>query len=121
MTVYLDQEVEGNGTYNFGGAQIQYMLCYLDILGPNVFVADTENPDILGRAGWVVLGSRDAYGTGVDTPFWNEKIWVNSQFFQWHPQPTVHPGDPPDLCVWASDVRWAFSPGTHGFLLVVGI
>ena len=121
MTVYLDQEISNSGAYHFGGAQIQYVLVELDVLGPDVFIADLHNADQLLRAGWFSLGSTSSYGTGSDHPFWNEREWINFKSFQWHPVPTVHPSDPPDLCVWASDVRWALSPGTHGFMLVFGV
>lgn len=121
MTVYLDQEIEGNGSYNFGAAQIQYALVELDVLGPSVFVNDLTNADQLLNAGWFAFGSTDTYGTAVSHPFWTERKWINFQSFQWHPEPTRLPAAASDLCIWATHVRWALSPGTHGFMLIVGI
>jgi hypothetical protein len=121
MTVLLDQEITGNGQYNFGGNQVQYLLVDLDVLGPDVAVVDTTNPDQIARAGWLSLGSRDVFGSGVEHPFWNERIWINFASFQWHPQPTVWGNNSPDFAVWASDIRWALSPQTHGYLLVIGL
>jgi hypothetical protein len=121
MTVYLDAEITGSDSYHFGGAQIQYMLVYLDTLGPDVRIPDTNNPDQIGFAGWLALGSEADYGPDFPNLFWTERIWINFQHFQWHPVPTRNPGDAVDLVVWASDVRWALSPGTHGFLLVFGV
>jgi hypothetical protein len=121
LTVYLDTAISGSGQQHFGGAQIQYVLIHLDNVGPDVFVADLANPDQLLKAGWFALGSEDAYGTSAVHVFWAERKWINFVDFLWHPEPTVHPFDGPDLCVWASDIRWALSPGTTGLMLVVGI
>lgn len=121
MTVLLDAEISGSGQVNFGGAQVQYVLVHLDHIGPEGFVADLTNSDQLLKAGYFALGSRDSYGTSVEHVFWTERIWINWMDFQWHPIPTVHPFDGTDFCVWASDIRWALSPETHGFILVIGI
>lgn len=121
MTIYLDQAISGNGSYHFGGAQIQYVLVHLDSVGGEVFVSDLTNPDVLIKAGWFALGSEDSYGTSSTHVFWTERKWINYLDFQWHPEPTVIPSGGIDLCVWASDIRWAMSPGTSGLMLVVGI
>jgi len=121
LTVFLDSAISGNGSFHFGGVPIQYVLVHFTALGPAVFVSDLANPDQLLNAGYFSLGSEDPYGTGTNHVFWNERIWLNWHDFQWHPIPTVHPGDAPDLCVWASDIRWALSPGTTALMLVVGI
>lgn len=121
MTVLLDAEITGNGQYNFGGNQVQYVLVSLDVLGPQVFVADLGNPDMLGQAGWFALGSRSLFQAETEQPFWTERHWINWQRFQWHPEPTVQAFTTGDLCVWASDIRWHLSPDTHGYLLVIGI
>jgi hypothetical protein len=121
VTVYLDQEISGNGQYNFGGARINFVLIELDVLGPKVFIADLGNTDQIAQAGWFALGSRSDYGTSVDHVFWTERKWINFQSFEWHPEPTVDVAAATDLAVWASDVRWALSPGTHGFMFVFGV
>lgn len=121
MTVFLDQEISGSDSFHFGGASIQYVLVHLDVLGPTVFVKDLANADQLLNAGYFALGSSDTYSTGDENVFWQERIWINWQFFQWHPIPTRLPAAASDLTVWASDIRWALPPGTHGFLLVVGL
>lgn len=120
MTVYLDQEISGVGQYNFGSAQIQYVLVELDVLGPKVFVADLTNVDQIAQAGWIALGSRSEYGTGLEHVFWTERMWLNFKSFEWHPQPTRDVASATDLAVWATDIRWALSLNTHGYMLVVG-
>jgi hypothetical protein len=120
MTVYVSQEIEGNGSVNFGGAQIQYLLIELDELGPKVFIADLGNTDQLAQAGWFSLGNRSSFGTGTEHVFWNERRWINFQSFMWHPEPTRDVAAATDLAVWASDIRWALSLNTHGFIEVVG-
>lgn len=121
MTLLLDAEISGSNQYNFSGNMVQYMLVYLDVLGPDVRVTDLNNVDQIGFAGWLSLGSDSEYQGSPTRTYWNERIWINFQAFQWHPIPTVHAFDTPDFAVWASRIRWALSPGTHGFLQVIGI
>jgi hypothetical protein len=120
MTVLLDAEIEGSGQFNFGGAEVQYVLVELDVLGPQVFIADVANPDHLAQAGWFALGSRSSFATSAEHVFWQERKWINYKSFQWHPEPTRDHAAAADLSVWASDVRWRLSVGTHGLMLVIG-
>jgi hypothetical protein len=121
MTIYVNREISGNGSEHFGGVQIQYLLCHLTTIGPDVFISDTTNIDVLIRAGWLSLGVAETYPDEVSRVFWTERIWINFADFAWHPRPTNWPGNPPDFTVWTSDVRWGLSPGTVGNLLVIGI
>lgn len=121
MTVYVDRAIEGTDRVNFGSAQLQYILVELDVVGPQVFVADVANTDVVAQAGWFALGNRSNFATDVEHVFWTDRKWINVRSFQWHPEPTRNPAAAADLVVWASDIRWRLSPGTHGFLLVVGL
>jgi hypothetical protein len=121
VTIYVNEEISGNGSEHFGGVQIQYAFVHCITIGPDVFIADVTNIDSFISAGWIAFGSADTYPGSESRVFWSDRIWINFADFLWHPMPTNHPTDTPDFTVWASDIRWALSPGTTANLLVVGI
>jgi hypothetical protein len=121
LAIYFNDSISGNGSADLTGGQVQYLLFHATTLGPDVFVSDPNNIDLLLHAGWISFGVDEAYPDATRRVFWTERIWLNFADFEWHPRPSNHPGDTPDFTVWASHVRWSLSLGTAGNLLVVGI
>jgi hypothetical protein len=121
VSIFFNDLVSGNGTADFSGNQVQYILVHLETIGPDVFIQDPTNVDVYIRAGWLSLGVDETYPDEVRRVFWTDRIWLNFADMEWHPRPSNHPSDPPDFTVYASHLRWALSPGTSANVLVVGI
>jgi hypothetical protein len=119
MAVYFDADISGAGVGDLvGGNSVQFFLCHLSALGPEVRRPVDLTDDQLLRAGYIAFGRTLSLIGGVSRDYWHAPIWLDWQDTRWIPQPNQNSAGV--LNIVATRVRWRLSPGTAGHLYVVG-
>lgn len=119
MTILVEQSISGDGTVNFGGNHVDYVLVRVTTEGAGIEHPYPTVSDRVERVGWFALGARSSAFDAVERLYWREIVWINWLLFEYSPIPQVVNG-PPDTHVWASDIQWHLSPGTVASLFVFG-
>jgi len=119
VSILVEQFISGDGSVNFGGNHVDYILVRVSTAGSGVEHPYPTADDRVERVGWFALGARSTAFDVVERIYWRELVWINWLTFEWSPVPQVVNG-PPDTHVWASDIRWHILPGTECQLFVFG-
>lgn len=120
MAILFESTISGSGSSSFSATRVNYVLYHTITVGPVPKPLSMADIDHCLRIGWFTLGvtvSIPDFGSQV---FWRPPIWFNFFNSEWSsiPQTDVSAND---FGTWASEVRWALSPGVDGWLQVVGV
>jgi hypothetical protein len=114
----VDQDIAGDGIVTFAvTADVLFMLCRLDTLGPDVRELEASAPDHVLRAGWLTLGDQ-VTAFGETHNYWRKPIFLDFATTLWTTEPSRVGAT--DGTLLASRIRWHLSVGTHGHLYVFG-